>query len=144
MNILGVGEIIKGVGNIVDDLYLSDEEEQKIALQEKRLETEKLTAQTGVNQVEASHKSVFVAGWRPFVGWIGGIALLYQFLLYPLCLWLWVTMQSQGWVPLDLSAPPVLDAEELWVLLSGMLGVAGMRSYDKGKRTQTDYLRRSR
>jgi len=136
-NLLGLGNIIDGVGKVADDLLTSDEEKLKIALQEKQLEAELIKGQLDINKAEAQHDSIFVAGWRPFIGWIGGIALGYQFILYPLMTWLWTFMQAKNWIPATLDPPPVLEAEELWVVLTGMLGIAGMRSFDKLKGTET-------
>ena len=90
-------------------------------------------AQIEVNKTEAQHSSVFVAGWRPAIGWIGAAAMAYQFLLYPLMLWGWTYLQGMGWIPKELTPPPVLDADQLWVILSGILGIAGMRSFEKSK-----------
>jgi len=136
-SILGIGRIIDGVGKVVDDLATSDEERLKIALEEKHIEADLIESQLEINKAEAQHDSVFVAGWRPFIGWVGGVALGYQFILYPLMTWLWTILQAKNLLPLDIKPPPVLAAEELWVLLSGMLGIAGLRSFDKFKGTQT-------
>ena len=90
-------------------------------------------AQIGVNNTEAQHASVFVAGWRPAVGWIGAAALAYQFLLYPMLTWVWALAQANGYLPGGMQPPPVLDADALWVILSGILGIAGMRSFEKSR-----------
>ncbi|MCO7226198.1 holin family protein [Pleionea sp. CnH1-48] len=141
MNIPGISTIVDGVSKLADDLFTSDEERLKIELQTKQIETGLLQSQHEINKAEAQHSSVFVAGWRPFIGWVGGAALAYQFLLYPLLIWLWYFMQAQGWISQSLAPPPPLDAEILWVVVSGMLGIAGMRSYDKLKKTQTDKVK---
>lgn len=73
---------------------------------------------------EARHKSIFVAGWRPFIGWVLGVALLYSLILHPLFLW-----GNQIWW--NVTAPPTLDTAVLYQILTGMLGLAGIRSYDK-------------
>ncbi|NOY63597.1 MAG: hypothetical protein GXP10_10705 [Gammaproteobacteria bacterium] len=141
MNPLDIGSIISGVGKIADDLFTSDEERLKIALQEKAIEAGLIKGQLDVNAAEAKHKSVFVAGWRPAIGWVGALAMLYQFVVYPLLTWLWAIAQAKGYLPADLPAPPTLPADALWVVISGMLGVAGMRSFDKFKGTQTDAIK---
>jgi hypothetical protein len=86
-----------------------------------------------VNKIEAASSSVFVSGWRPAIGWIGVAAMGYQFLLYPLFQWAWKYLQAMGWVPVGMDPPPVLEADQLWVILSGILGIAGMRSFEKTK-----------
>jgi hypothetical protein len=137
LDMLGIGSIIEGVGKVSDDLFTSDEERLKIALQEKSIEADLVKGQLEVDKAEAQNASVFVAGWRPFIGWVGGIALAYQFILYPLMVWCWALIKAHGWVPATLEPPPVLPAEQLWVILSGMLGIAGLRSFDKLKGTDT-------
>lgn len=136
-NILGMGTVIETIGKVADDLITSDEERLKVALQEKAMDMELVKGQVEVNKVEAAHQNIWVAGWRPFIGWVGGIALAYQFIFYPMLTWGWALFQAWGWVPTTLEPPPVLDAEELWVILTGMLGIAGLRSFDKVKGTQT-------
>ena len=59
--------------------------------------------------------------------------MAYQFLLYPLFQWGWKYLQAMGWIPAGMEPPPVLDADQLWVILSGILGIAGMRSFEKTK-----------
>ena len=93
--LVGGGDIVKSVGDGLDNLFTSDEERmekkneilkaqsQFDSLQLKLL-AEQNIAQTEVNKVEAGHASVFVSGWRPAIGWIGVLALSYQFILYPI------------------------------------------------------------
>jgi hypothetical protein len=138
MNLLGIGAIVEGVGKIADDLFTSDEERLKVALQEKMIEAKLIKGQLDINVAEAKHKSIFVAGWRPAIGWVGAISLGYQFILYPFLTWIWSIAQARQFVPPELGPPPPLPADALWVILSGMLGIAGMRSFDKLKGTQTD------
>lgn len=135
MNILGLGSIVEGVGKVADDLFTSDEERLKIALQEKTLDAELVKGQMEVNKVEAASSSMFVAGWRPAIGWIGAVALGYQFVLYPLMIWAWSLAQENGYIERTTNPPPVLDADVLFALITGMLGIAGMRSFDKMKGT---------
>lgn len=137
INLLGIGDIIGGVGKIADDLITTDEERLKIALQEKQIDADLVKGQLEINKTEAQSSSVFVAGWRPFIGWVGGIALAYQFVAYPLMTWVWQIAKAHGWIDTGLNPPPVLDAQELWVILTGMLGMAGLRSYDKVKGTDS-------
>lgn len=140
-----VGGIITGIGKVADDLFTSDEEraqaelaERELQLKAKELDVRLNEGQTEINKTEAQHASIFVAGWRPACGWIGAVALGYQFIAYPLLVWAWSLIQANGYIPKDMQPPPVLDADALWVLLSGMMGIAGLRSFDKMKGTQTD------
>jgi hypothetical protein len=133
MNILGIGSVIESVGKVAGDLITTDKERMQLELEGRKLDQAIDLAQIEVNKVEAASSSVFVAGWRPAIGWIGAAAMAYQFLLYPVLLWGWAYLQGTGWIPKELVPPPVLDADQLWVILSGILGIAGMRSFEKSK-----------
>lgn len=140
MNPLLIGGIIDTVGKVADSLFTSDEERAKLQIEAAkvetdayRAETERMHGQLDINKVEAQHASVFVAGWRPAVGWVSVLALAYQFILYPLLVWGWSAMQAAGWIAAGMSAPPLLDVDALMVLITGMLGIAGARTWEKFK-----------
>ena len=129
---------IKGVTNIVDDLYTSKEEERTLDIEERKIDKEEKQidatinlGQMGINKTEASHKSVFVAGWRPWIGWVCGMSLFYKFILYELMLWAWSIANVFIDIPDGVTTPPPLDAGQLYTIVLAMLGVGGMRSYDK-------------
>lgn len=131
MNPILIGGIVETVGKVADDLFTSDEERAKAALDAYSAETTRMQGQVEINKIEAASSSLFVAGWRPAIGWIGAAAMAYQFVAYPLMVWAWATMQAAGWVPGTLAAPPILDTDALWVILAGILGIGTMRSIDK-------------
>lgn len=138
MSPLLVGGIVEAVGKIADDLFTSDKERldaeielQKIGVEVAKIDAGLVAGQVEVNKVEAAHASLFVAGWRPAIGWIGAAAMAYQFLLYPLLVWVWAVLQARGWVPPTLSVPPMLETDSLWVILTGILGIGSMRSFEK-------------
>lgn len=131
MNPLGIGAIIESVGKVASDLITTDKERIQLDLEGRRIDQAIDLAQTEVNKAEASNQNLFVAGWRPAIGWVGAAAMAYQFLLYPLLVWAWVWLQAEQIVPKEVNPPPMLDTEALWVILSGMLGIAGMRSFEK-------------
>ncbi len=133
MNPLVFGGIVEAVGKVADDLFTSDKERLEAEIEMRKLDQAIDLGQIEVNKVEAASSSTFVAGWRPALGWVGAAAMAYQFILYPFMVWGWSLMQAKGWVPADLQPPPMLDTEALWVILSGMLGIAGMRSVEKVK-----------
>ena len=140
MNPLALGGIVQAVGQIADDLITTDKERldaelelRRLGLEERKVEADLVRGQLDVNRAEASSSSLFVAGWRPAIGWIGATALGYQFLAYPLLVWAWALLQARGLVPAGLQPPPMLDTDALWVVLSGMLGIAGLRSVEKVK-----------
>jgi hypothetical protein len=135
------GDTVKAIGDTVDKLFTSDEERlekqneylkanREYDYLENKLISEQNIAQTEVNKVEAASSSLFVAGWRPAIGWVGALALFYQFIIYPLLGWILV------WFP-TVSAPPVPDSAELYPLIMGMLGIGTLRSFDKLKGTDT-------
>ena len=81
------------------------------------LADKQITAQIEVNKVEAAHKSIFIAGWRPAIGWICGFALLYSTIISPI-LGIWVTV-------------PEVDTSLLTTVLMGMLGLGTLRTVEK-------------
>jgi hypothetical protein len=83
-------------------------------------------AQLGINKVEAAHRSMFVAGWRPFIGWTCGVALMYTYVLQPILVF---GLAQSGYL-VDL---PRMDLGELMPVLMGMLGLGGLRSWEKVK-----------
>ena len=84
-------------------------------------------AQVEVNKQEAQHRSIFVAGWRPFVGWVCGIALAYHFVLAPIILF------SVSITGIQIPELPSFNMETLTTVLLGMLGLGGLRSFEKYK-----------
>lgn len=97
---------------------------QKGNLEELNAEVKLLISQVDLNKVEAAHKSIFVAGWRPFVGWVCGFGLLYNVILAPF-LDIWLTV-------------PEVKTDLLYPVLLGMLGLGGMRSFEKVKRVSRE------
>lgn len=85
--------------------------------------------QTDVNKQEAAHGSLFVAGWRPFVGWVCGTSLAYTFIGQPFITFMCVI----GGLDFDPSRLPDLNNGELMTVLLGMLGLGGLRTYEKSQ-----------
>ena len=83
--------------------------------------------QIEINKAEASHRSVFVAGWRPFVGWTCGVALAWHFVLAPL------TIFVCTYAGVELPELPTFDMSSLLTVLMGMLGLGGLRTFEKAK-----------
>lgn len=82
------------------------------------------TAQLEVNKAEAQSGRIFVAGWRPFIGWVCGAALAWQYVIAPLVLWIAALANY------PITPPPRLD-DVLWQLMFAMLGLGGLRTYEK-------------
>lgn len=99
--------------------------EAKAKLQEHlaELDTQLNLAQAKVDEVEAASGTFFVAGWRPFIGWIGGFGLTYTFIAQPLLTWASTNFHWQ--------TPPSIDSSGLTALVVSMLGIGGMRSLEK-------------
>ena len=77
MNLLGIGSIIESVGKVAGDLVTTEKERRELDLREKEIDQKTDLAQIEVNKVEAASSSVFVAGWRPAIGWNGAAAMAY-------------------------------------------------------------------
>ncbi|MCW0234673.1 MAG: holin family protein [Ferrovibrio sp.] len=77
-----------------------------------------------LNKIEAAHRSVFVAGWRPAVGWICAAGVGWAYLGHPLFLWA-AALWSPG------LKPPEIQIDSLFELVLAMLGMAGLRSFEK-------------
>ena len=99
-----------------------------------------MLGQLEVNKAEAQHKSIFVAGWRPFIGWVGGFALAYAGVVYPILTWVWKYLEVTGKVPEGMEAPPLIEVGILGTIVTGMLGIGTMRSVDKRNKVQTDSI----
>lgn len=83
--------------------------------------------QAAINQQEASSNSLFVAGWRPFIGWVCGAAFTYKFILQPCMVFVLIACHSD----FNVKLLPALDWTELSTVLLGMLGMGGLRSWEK-------------
>jgi len=81
--------------------------------------------QIALNKIEAGSDNIFKSGWRPFIGWVCGFGFAYAVLVYPMLTWVAVVF--------DTTPPPNLDTGVLMSVLLGMLGMGGMRSFEKFK-----------
>ncbi|HDI79258.1 MAG TPA: hypothetical protein ENF54_06435, partial [Desulfobacteraceae bacterium] len=95
--------------------------------QEIEFALSQIQAQTNI--AEAKHPSVFVAGWRPYIGWVLGTAIaLYYIPQFTLASMLWVKM---SWAAGKLIPFPIQDISGLTQLIMGMLGLGALRTYEK-------------
>jgi hypothetical protein len=83
--------------------------------------------QIATDAAEAGSKSVFVAGWRPFIGWVCGVVLAYTYVLQPFLQFAMVSLHTHP----DIAALPKLNVADMMPILLGLLGLGAMRSYDK-------------
>ena len=115
-------------GKIIDRVFPDPQAQDAAKLELLKLqqsgELAQITGQLEINKVEAASSSVFVAGWRPFVGWVCGSGLAVQFLVAPILTW----GAALAGHPV---AFPSLDMGTLLALLGGLLGIGGMRTVEK-------------
>jgi len=100
--------------------------ERESDLEELRLAIAADQSQAVINQTEAASSDIFVAGWRPFIGWVCGVAFAYHFVLQPLLVF--AILNAGGEVKL-----PQFDMEALFTVLMGMLGLGSLRTLEKIK-----------
>lgn len=121
--------IIPLIGSLIDkaipDADAANKAKAELAMMQAKGELDLMLGQIEINKVEAQHSSVFVAGWRPFIGWTCGFALSYEYLFLPLLSWLSLNV---GW-----QQPPHLVMDGMMELVIVMLGVAGLRTFEKYK-----------
>ena len=87
-------------------------------------ELAQMAGQLEINKVEAANANLFVSGWRPAIGWVCAMALAYQYLIRPLLSWATI---AAGY---NFPVLPGLD-DNLWQLMMGMLGMGGLRTFEK-------------
>ncbi len=121
LGFLNIGEPISkpidAIGNALDKVFTSDEERKKLDNVLPKLQIE-------LNKIEAGHRSLFVAGWRPFIGWSCGVGLCYAWFLRPL-------IRDVGFMfGFDLSFVD-FDTDNMMQLVIALLGLGGLRTYEK-------------
>lgn len=121
-SVVGAAE---GVAGIVDRFVETDDEKRAAEIIKAKMMMQPSLVQTELNKIEAAHRSVFVAGWRPFIGWVCGLALLYNFVARDLLAWIILNTGLQA------SMPPDLAMQELLTVLLGMLGLGAFRTAEK-------------
>ncbi len=110
------------------DLIPNSNERARAKEEIEREQLQQITAQLEINKEEAKHKSVFVAGWRPFIGWVCGIGVLYSFIIQPLL----ITLLTAFNLVQDFNVPD-LATEHLFSLVLALLGMGGLRTWEKSK-----------
>jgi len=135
LDITPIGAIVDLVGKVVDRVIPDPAQAAQAKLELLKLEQNgelaAMTAQTDTNKIEAASNSVFVAGWRPFCGWIGGCGLAYAAIIEP-------TARFVATVMVGYTGDfPAIDTTVTMQILFGMLGLGAMRSYDKAKGVET-------
>ena len=122
----GVGTFAKDVAGIVDTFVETEEEKKAAEIILMKVQQEPDRWQTEINKIEAGHRTLFVAGWRPFIGWICGVGLGMHFIAFPLLEW---TTDLIG----DKILAPQVDWQVLMTLVLSLLGLGATRTYEKSK-----------
>lgn len=137
MGILGkiLGELASPVTDLISEVVVDKDKKREIELQLQEIIDradaryhDELMGQIEINKEEAKHPSVFVAGWRPFIGWVGGVSIAYTFVVAKV-------LESFGVAPVE------LDTASLMTLVLAILGIGAQRSFDKMKDTSTDRVK---
>jgi len=118
LDITGVGAVADLASTVINKIWPDKSEQEK---QQLAIAVQVVQGQLDINKIEAANPSVWVSGWRPGVGWVCVAALAYQYVVRPLLIGFGVADHM-----------PALD-DSLWELLFGMLGLGGLRTFEKVK-----------
>lgn len=133
--------LLGGLFDLIDNLFTTEEEREAAKLKVLELQAKGDLAQLGVNMQEAQHKSLFVAGWRPFIGWVCGLAFTWAFLIAPMFKAVVSYIAQVNGVPVDFSGIPEPDLNVMMPVLMGMLGLGAMRSFEKREGVAANNMR---
>lgn len=126
-----IGPIVSIGMNLIDRFFPDKEAAAKAKRELLRMEKEgeihRLAQQVDINMEEARHESIFVSGWRPFIGWVCGIIFAYHGIALPIIKYIAI---FSGF---DVNTLPEFDIAMFSTVLMGMLGLGGLRTYEKFK-----------
>ena len=120
----GISSPIEALGNVFDKLFTSDAERAQAEAVLEKLRQHPSELQVELNKIEAAHRSIFVAGWRPAVGWVCAAGVAWAYIGHPIFQW-----AAALWAP-GLQPPGILT-DNLIELVLAMLGMAGLRTLEK-------------
>jgi hypothetical protein len=137
MDLTGLGSLFDFGSKVIERIFPDPAQRAQATLELQKLqqtgELAKLAAETDlakgqqdINKVEAASTNMFIAGWRPFVGWVCGFGLAYVAIIEPIARFVALQTAYKG-------VFPAIDTTITMQVLLGMLGLAGMRSYEKAK-----------
>ena len=134
MALFGIAEAVVGVVGSVLDKFVEDKDLRAKLNHELKTQVQQANlGQIAVNQEQARHPSIFVAGARPAIMWICAFGLGWQFVFQPVCAWAMAI-----WAP---ALPiPIIPTEGLMTLTLSLLGLGGMRSFEKSKGIQRNNM----
>jgi len=116
----GIKEPVEAVGSVLDSLFTSKEEKLNLEIVKQRLAQKPAMIQAEISKVQAGHRSMFVAGARPFLMWVCGVGFAYAFIVDPVASWL-----------LPTAVKPELPLDVMMELTLAMLGLSGLRTVEK-------------
>jgi len=120
-----VSSAFNGVSSILDEVITTKEERAKVDIEFNKLQTE-------INKLESQNASVFVSGWRPFVGWVCATGLGFNYVIRPVMNYV-ILLLNNG-----IPTMQTMSMSEMLTLLTGMLGFGALRSYEKRKNKARD------
>lgn len=123
MSIIGIAEVAELGSTIINKIWPDKSEQEKAEL---LAAVQLVQGQLEINKVEAANQSVFVSGWRPFIGWACGSACVWNWILLP------ITKAATAIYGLSVTLSPA-DLSEMMPVLLGMLGLGALRTYEKVK-----------
>ena len=126
-----LGSLVEPVTGLLDK-FIEDKDQKarlahEVATMAQKHAQELAKGQLEINKAEAQSRSIFVAGWRPFIGWTCGIAMFWHFVGVP------ITMFFVSWFSMEIAELPQFDMNSLMTVLLGMLGLGGLRTFEKTK-----------
>lgn len=122
LDVTGIGAVADLASTVVNKIWPDKSEAEK---QQLAAAVTLVQGQLAINQAEAASPLTFVSGWRPFIGWVCGAALVYHYIARPMLPWL-LALVGKPMPPI-----PPLDMGDLITILLGMLGLGGLRTYEK-------------
>jgi len=116
----GVNEVAQGVADVVDRFVETPEEKQAAEIIKRKIALEPDRWQAEINKIEAAHRTIFVAGWRPAIGWICASALAWGWILAPILQFIYPDRTM-----------PAIEVGQAISLVMAMLGMGALRTYEK-------------
>ncbi len=122
----GVISAVEGIANVIDQFVETDDEKRAAEIIKGRMMMKPSLAQIELNKIEAGHRSIFVAGWRPFIGWVCGFALVWHFMLFDMLTWITI-----NFFPHVTALPDLTGTAQLITVLMSLLGLGALRTAEK-------------
>jgi hypothetical protein len=120
-----ISEPVEAIGNVFDKLFTSDEEKEQAKAVMEKLRQRPAELQVELNKVEAQHRSTFVAGWRPAIGWVCALGLAFTFVVNPTIEWIALLTDQ------EIAKGPAVPTEIIMELVLAMLGMSALRTFEK-------------